>query len=151
MEPFVRSAYNYDMNAASDEAGLNCQVDVETGELTPSLTKQSFAEECDINTIVRRFGLTGQLPSNVRMPSYEDFSEVVDFQSAMFAVRSAQESFMQMPADIRSRFHNDPGEFVDFVAKDENRAEAERLGLVTPRPAVVPVVPAVPAVPVVPG
>lgn len=121
--PFVRDAYNYDTNAAGDESGLDCSVE-------PSMAKQSFQEECDINTIVRRFGLTGQLPANVAMPTYADFEEVMDFQSAMNALVSAKDAFMQMPAEIRARFHNDPGEFVDFCSDDKNRAEAEKLGLV---------------------
>ena len=43
---FLRAFNNYDMGAVSDETGLRCE--------DASLTKQSFAEECDINTIVRK-------------------------------------------------------------------------------------------------
>jgi len=118
----ARAAYSYDVDAASDEAGLRC--------LDESLTKQAFAEECDINTIVRRFGLTGELPVGVRMPTYGDFEGVSDFHSAMNAVAKARESFDTMPAHVRARFHNDPGEFVDFCSDEANRAEAEKLGLV---------------------
>lgn len=123
MEPFIRTAYNYDMNAAGDEDAIQCE--------DQSLTKQSFVEESDINTIVRRFNITGQLPTNVRMPSYGDFTEVFDFQSAMNAIALANESFEAMPADVRARFHNDPHEFVEFCANEANRAEAEKLGLVS--------------------
>lgn len=141
---FLRSAYNYDREAASDETGVDCSrvVDVETGEFveTPSMTKQSFAEECDINTIVKRFGLTGQLPQNVRMPTFGDFAYVPDFHSAMNAIREANESFMEMPADVRARFGNDAGAFVAFCSDDRNRDEAVRLGLV---PAKAPVAPPV--------
>lgn len=147
---FVRSAYNYDVDAASLEAGLEC--------LDVSLTKQSFSEEADINTIVRRFRLTGELPTDVRMPTYGDFTDVIDFHSAMNVVASARESFDAMPAEVRARFHNNPGEFVDFCSDGENLAEAIKLGLVDkPLPkVVVPIVapevarivpPDVPAVP----
>ena len=77
-EVFVRSPYNYDAELVSDETGLDC--------LDVSLTKQSFVEECDINTIVRRFGLTGELPDGVRAPTFGDFTEVVDFKTACDAV-----------------------------------------------------------------
>ncbi|AXH76052.1 MAG: internal scaffolding protein [Microviridae sp.] len=120
--PFLRTPYNYDMNAAGDEDALHCK--------DPSLTKQSFVEESDINTIVKRFGLTGELPKNVRQPEYGDFSQVVDFHTAMTAIRHSQEAFYSMPANVRARFHNDPGEFVDFCLDDNNRQEAEKLGLV---------------------
>lgn len=120
---FLRTPYNYDMNKAGDESGLHCKDD--------SRTKQSFAEEADINTIVRRFHISGELPTNVRMPTYADFGEVFDFQTAMNAIREAQESFMAMPAHVRARFHNDPAEFVDFCSNQANRAEAEKLGLIS--------------------
>jgi len=122
--PFVRSPYNYDRGAAGDESGLKCE--------DASLARQSEAEEADINTIVRRFGLTGQLPQNVRVPSYGDFSDVFDFQSAMNVVTEAREAFLEMPADVRARFHNDPAEFVAFVGDDRNRDEAIKLGVVVP-------------------
>lgn len=124
MEPFLRTAYNYDMNAAGDESGLECK--------DPTLTKQSFAEEVDINTIVKRFKLTGELPKDIRLPTYEDFTGVFDFHSAMNAVAQAREAFDKMPANVRTRFNNDPGAFVDFTADRNNLAEARTLGLVPP-------------------
>lgn len=125
---FVRSAFNYDMAKASDECGLECKDE--------SLAKQSFAEEVDINTIVRRFGLTGELPHNVRMPQSGDFTDVQDFHSCMTAIRLAEESFAAMPAEIRRRFNDNAEDFVNFCLDDKNRAEAERLGLVDPTRAV---------------
>lgn len=123
MEPmFVRAAHNYDTDAASNEAGLACE-DV-------SLAKQSFAEEVDINTLVRRFGIDGVVPVGVRMPTYGDFTGVHDFQSAMNAVAVAREAFDEMPAHVRARFHNDPAEFVAFCSDESNRPEAVKLGLV---------------------
>lgn len=141
MNPFLRTAYNYDMNEAGDESGIDCLFDRETGETTPSKTQQQFAEECDINTIVRRFNLTGQLPTGVRMPTFGDFENVPTYQEAMNAIRAADEAFMEMPAEVRARFSNDPARFVDFCSDPANKAEAERLGLVDPAPA-TPIVPA---------
>lgn len=133
---FVRSGdpFNYDTNVASDESGLACAVG-------SSLTKQSFAEEVDINTIVRRFGLSGELPSGVRIPQYADFHTVIDFHSAMLQVRRAEEAFAQLPASVRARFGNDAGSLVDFVSDEDNRDEAIRLGLVVPEAIPAPVQP----------
>lgn len=122
---FLRTPYNYDTDKASQESGLLCEDETRT--------KQSFKEEVDINTIVQRFGLTGQMPENVRAPTYADFSEVEDFQSAMNAIAKAREAFDQMPAEVRAEFSNDPARFVDFCSNDANRARAEQLGLVMPR------------------
>lgn len=95
-----------------------------------SRTQQHFAEECDINTIARRFGLTGELPEDVPMMFNGDFTNVVDFQSAMDLIVAARESFMELPAHIRSKFDNDPQKFLDFTSDKENLDEAIKLGLV---------------------
>lgn len=136
-----RKPYAYDAEALSEKTGLVCKDE--------SLAKQSFAEECDINTIVRRFGLNGQLPSEVPVIYNGDFSEVVtDFQSAMNLVVAARESFMLMPADVRSRFGNDPAAFVDFCSelddggKLANLEEMRKLGLAVPAPVVAAPAPA---------
>lgn len=124
--PFVRSAYNYDRDAVSLETGA------ENDE--PSMAKQSFAEEADINTIVRRFGLTGELPTDVAVPQSGDFENAMDFHSAMNVVRAAEEAFMELPAEVRYEFANDPGRFLAFVHDPANRDRAEKLGIVVPKP-----------------
>lgn len=131
---FLRAPFNYDVDAASDESGLRCE-DV-------SLAKQSFKDECDINTIVRNFGLTGELPNDVRAPQYGDFEGVFDYHTAMNQVIAAQDSFMQMPAEVRARFNNDPGAFVDFCSDVNNLEEMEKLGLVVSRKEEKPAEPA---------
>lgn len=128
---FVRSEYNYDTDQASLESGLSCD--------DPSLTHQSFAEECDINTIVRRFGLTGELPTALRLPTYQDFEGVFDFQTAMHAIMQAEDAFMALPADLRARFGNDPARFVAFCSAPENADELVRLGLAEKPKGVSPV------------
>lgn len=125
MKVFLRAEHNYDTNEASDASGLACT--------DPSRTKQSFKDECDINTILKRFNITGELPNNVRAPQYGDFEGVFDYQSAMNAVIEASAAFMEMPAHVRKRFGNDPAAFVDFCSDESNRAEAEKLGLVVPK------------------
>lgn len=132
-----RTGFNYDRDAASNESGLEC--------LDESLAIQSAEDESNINTIVRRFGLTGQLPDDVRMPQTGDFTGVPDFHTAMNLVRAAQEEFLRVPAHIRARFANDPQAFMSFLEDDSNRAEAEKLGLLKPvevtNPMLVKVVP----------
>jgi len=132
MSVFVRSGepFNYDTREAGRETAIECR--------GPG-AKQSFKDEVDINTIVKRFGLTGQLPSDVRVPQYADFVEVTDYHTAMIQVRAAQEAFMEMPANVRARFHHDAGELVAFVSDEKNRDEAIKLGLVVPK--VVPAEP----------
>lgn len=122
--PFLRTAHNYDRDAASVESGLVCPEE--------SLTVQSARDECDINTIVRRFGLTGELPSNVKMPMSGDYEGVTDYHSALNAVIAADEAFMEFPAHVRSRFDNNPQKLLEFVADPANLDEARKLGLAIP-------------------
>lgn len=122
---FIRSEFNYDADEASLESGCDCK--------DPSLAIQSQFEESDINTIVRRFGLGGVLPQDVRVPLLEDFDAVFDFQSAMNAIREAEHSFMRMPAAVRARFGNDPQEFVEFCSDEKNVDEMVKLGLAVKR------------------
>lgn len=125
----------YDEKDVVNHGDLYSGVPDQDGELPEqrllgSRTQQHFAEECDINTIARRFGLTGELPENVPMMMQGDFTNVVDFQSAMDLIVAARESFMEQPAHIRARFDNDPQKFLEFTSNKENLDEAIKLGLV---------------------
>lgn len=72
----VRGAYNYDSDAVAKACGTVFDPDEDR-------TQQQFAEEADINTIVKRFGLTGELPSPVSVPMTGDFTGATDFHTAM--------------------------------------------------------------------
>lgn len=126
MKPiFLRNAYNYDKNKASTASGLTC--------LDESRTDQSFREECDINTIVRNFGVTGNLPEQVRTPLEGDFTTVTDYQTALNMVIEADAAFAQMPSAVRERFGNDAARFVAFASDPANLEECGKLGLAEPR------------------
>jgi phage internal scaffolding protein len=121
-----RTPFNYDADAVSVASGLSC--------LDESLAVQASRDECDINTIVARFGLTGSLPTNVAAPTYGDFTGVSDYQSALAVISAADDSFYSMPAEIRSRFNNNPAKFVDFCSDVSNLEEMKSMGLVVKSP-----------------
>lgn len=126
MKPeFVRNPYNYDSDKLSQDTGLHCK--------EPTLTQQQFKEEADINYIAERFLKTGQLPQVPQMPTPGDFEGIFDFQTAMNTIAHAKQEFMKLPAKVRSRFDNDPAKLLQFLNDDENRKEAEILGLVQPK------------------
>lgn len=129
-----RTGYNVKVDDVSRKTGLRCEVHPDTGEVLESMTQQQFKDDADINEIVRRFGLTGQLPENLRMPVSGDFTGVSDFQSAMNLVLQAQEEFMKLPAHVRERFGNDPSKLMAFLDDASNRDEARKLGLLAPEP-----------------
>ncbi|QXP07887.1 MAG: internal scaffolding protein [Arizlama microvirus] len=120
--PFMRTPYNYDTNAASNESGLACE--------EPSLAQQHFAEECDINNILRQFNITGLLPEAPLSPRYGDFSGITDYHTALNAVIAAEDGFMALPADLRARFQNDPENLINFLDDEANKDEAIKLGLI---------------------
>lgn len=124
-----RTGFNYDRDQASVQSGLACPE--EEGR-----TQQAHKDDADINVIVRRFGLTGELPENFRMPVSGDFTGVSDFQTAMQMVVAAQEAFMELPGEMRARFNNDPQQLMSFLEDGKNREEAEKLGLVQKKPEV---------------
>ena len=119
--PFLRTPYNYDRDAASNESGLACE--------EPSLTQQHFKDETDINNILRQFSITGLLPEAPLSPRYGDFTGIGDYHSALNAVIAAEDDFMALPAQLRARFENDPAQLIDFLSDENNRSEAEKLGL----------------------
>lgn len=102
-----------------------------------SLTDQSQAEEADINTIVRKFQLTGTL--NVRTDSplgtlADDVAAMeglapVDLQLALNRVNEARFAFDRLPLHVRKRFGYDPLEFSTFVADPKNAQAVHDMGL----------------------
>lgn len=114
-------SWSYDRAEISKATGLRCE--------DPSLTIQSQKEEADINNIVKAFGVTGQLPASIRLPSYGDFTGIDDFRSALEAVKAAEESFNQVPAAIRSQFDNSPQAFLEFCSDPSNLPQLREWGL----------------------
>lgn len=115
------------------------RVQLDTGE---GLTRQEFKAECDVNVIMSRYQRTGIMPGNPAGMRYGDFTELPNFMDAMNTVARANEAFAALPAAIRRRFGNDPGEYVDFVSNPENLDEVRKLGLAEAAPKAPEPVPA---------
>jgi phage internal scaffolding protein len=133
--PFVRNPYNYDKDEASVNDALLCQ--------DPSLAQQHMKDECDINVIIERFGVTGELPNAPVSPQYGDFSGVTDYHSALNQINATMDDFMALPAKLRVRFDHDPVKLLEFLQNDQNRDEAMQLGLIDGQPVAEPIVSAV--------
>ncbi len=100
----------------------------------PTLTKQAFKKECDVNTIMKRFEKSGLLDHvNTHEGAYGDYTNFPqDYQACVNQVMGAKEMFDTIPAKIRARFGNDPGVFLGFATDPANKAEMIELGLVKP-------------------
>lgn len=105
----------------------------------PSLTRQEFTKETDINRIVDKFTRTGRMPYDPdRLGIYIDASELPDFKSQLEFVTHAKESFNNLDPQIRKRFENSPQKLLDFLKDPSNKEEGQRLGLFKPDPVVEP-------------
>lgn len=124
--PKLLTPFNFDREAWAKMHGQE--------NLEPTRTQQQFKDEVDINTIVERFGLTGELPENVRVPVDGDFTQVTDYQGALNLILEAEAAFMEFPANVRERFSNDPAKLVEFVSDPANLEEARKLGIALPAP-----------------
>lgn len=101
-----------------------------------NLTMDDFKRETDINHIVDQYMNTGTLPTirgkafKQRFPQFGDFTNCIDFQSIQFTLKASEEAFASLSSRIRERFDNDPAKLIAFLSDDNNREEAEELGLV---------------------
>lgn len=101
----------------------------------PSLTRQEFADECDINKLMAQYEKTGILPTvNGREPQYIDVSNVPDLAEAHRILQEATASFMSLPATVRRDFDNDPIKFINFAEDPENLEKLREWKLAPPAP-----------------
>jgi phage internal scaffolding protein len=101
-----------------------------------TLAQQQFAGDADINNIVARAIKTGLLADtagiSARQAIFGDFADVGSYHEALNKVVAAQAAFDALPADVRTRFDNDPAKLMEFMGNGANYKEAVALGLVVP-------------------
>lgn len=101
----------------------------------PSLTRQEFAEECDINAIMKRYDTVGGGPGGLPRhndfpPFYADFSTMpTDLLGYMNLMHDAEVAFMMLPAVVRKEMDNDPMAFVEFASDPKNLDQMRKWGL----------------------
>jgi hypothetical protein len=102
----------------------------------PSATQQQFADECDINNILKQYERTGLVTGNQAIARYIDAAAAPDFQDMLHTRMEVTDCFDQLPLNLKQHFGN-ADNFVDFISNSENHDEAVRLGLI-PAPLVSP-------------
>lgn len=107
---------------------------VETINDEPSMTQQQFKDECDANLIINRYAKTGEfLHVTSKQGQYADFSEIQDYQTMLNQVINADNAFSTLPAELRRRFNNNPGDLITFLQNPANYDEGVTLGLLNPK------------------
>jgi len=112
----------------------------------PSLTRQEFAEECDINTIMTRYnayviGGPGNMPPLGPQHFVDWTAAPRTLMEYMDFMQEAEAAFMSLPAVVRKEFDNSPQEFIDFASDPENLPQMQTWGLAE-KPKEAPVAPA---------
>ena len=101
----------------------------------PSLTDQTFKDECDIHHIVDNFGQTGIIDSaGARDPAtlqYGDTTLLPDYETACNLVANVTSEFGELPSKVRAEFNNDPRFLLEALGSTEPSvvARLEELGL----------------------
>ncbi|AXH74894.1 MAG: internal scaffolding protein [Microviridae sp.] len=105
------------------------------GNFEPTLTRQEFQAECDINTIMEQYEKHGVISHiNPREPlGYLDLTtQPTDLADAMRIMNDATAAFMSLPAKTRKEFDNDPQKFVEFAENESNHDELRKWGILEP-------------------
>lgn len=101
----------------------------------PGMTRQEFAEECDINALMARYEKTGVVSHvNRAQPVFLDTTLYKGLQASMDAFNEAADAFRALPAAVRKEFDNDPQKFVDFAVDEKNIERMREWGLAAPAP-----------------
>lgn len=104
-----------------------------TDNSSVSKTQQHFREDCNINSIIKKYNTSGLLtdPAVVptRQPMTGDMTGVVDFHTMQNKMIEMRQYFKSIPAIIRKRFGNDPDQLLAWINNPDNKSEAIELGL----------------------
>lgn len=100
-------------------------------------TKQSFRDETDINTIVKRHlhNSPGRNLANIgnplasREPRFGHMP-AKSFHEMLNAVTDIQTAFLSLPGKLRARFGGSPYQLLRWVEEPRNYKEAVKLGLI---------------------
>lgn len=105
----------------------------------PDMTRQEFKLEADINTIVNRFGLTGQIA--LRQPVFGERNFDIDLHTGFLAIEEAQRGFLSLPRELRAKYRNPQGllnAVHDGSFKTDLQEIATRPEAPPPEPPIVP-------------
>lgn len=78
----------------------------------PSRVRPEFKDDADINVLVARALRTGHLEERAVKPVFGDFSNVPTYGEAVLFIAQAKERFLELPAQVRKHFDNDPGKLI---------------------------------------
>lgn len=97
---------------------------------TTSKVQPQFAEESDINNIMRKYAKTGIFPDATRQAQYLDISEGVNFTEMQNKVLEMNRLFNDLPSEVRHELRT-PEEFYNSFQSKTGIARLEALGILS--------------------
>jgi phage internal scaffolding protein len=95
-----------------------------------SKTKQSFLDDSNIDKIIAKYQtnqsidfLKSELATRYGDTTSQDYKESLDL------IKNAQSMFQMLPSNIRTKFNNDPHQYLEFTSDSKNHQEMFDLGL----------------------
>lgn len=109
--------------------------DVGTVNTEPSLTDQSQLKETDVNYIYNKYLKTGEINFiKANVGAYADLTAITDYAEMLMTIQHANETFMSLPAELRTKFDNNAENFITYLQDPKNDDEAIKYGLKIPKP-----------------
>lgn len=94
----------------------------------PGLTEQSHKDDCDLNNIIARYVRSG-VPITINEKEFVDLTQMVDYQTAFNTVKTAQDLFMSLSADIRKTFEHSPAKLLAAIQDPSKKDMLIELGI----------------------
>jgi hypothetical protein len=117
--PIWKTPYNHDTNFESDRTATYCK--------DPSLTKQEFVEEADINNILARFLKTKEVPPMALPEHFTDTTGKLTYFEMEMKLAETSAMFYSLPAATRAEHQNDPTQWADAVVQAVQQGNGDAL------------------------
>lgn len=66
------------------------------------MARQEYAKDADVNHMLSRFGIVPERGA----PTYGEWDDTIDLQSALTATREAAEAYRNLPPELRQKFNS---------------------------------------------
>jgi len=99
----------------------------------PTRTQKQHRDDVDVNNIMAKYKRTGQITHlrNAQQGAYVDLTKLPhSYQQSLDIIKKAEDTFMSMPSEVRTRFDNNPQQLINFLKDKKNNEEAIKLGLI---------------------
>lgn len=98
----------------------------------PSLTDESFKQECDIDFIISNFVQRGIEPPEHQVQYGKQFTSA-DFEKSLATITECKSAFECLPAIEKEKFNNSVTNFLDFVSNPANLKVSYEKGYIDPQ------------------